>query len=79
MTNMEAIARDPDHDFPLMIFWELVGNDVCNGHGPDHMTKPAAFRENIIKLWDKLNTLVPKGSHMVVTGVVDGRVLYECL
>jgi len=79
MKNMLAVARNPDNDFPVMIFWELIGNDVCNGHGLDHMTKPDEFKEAIIELWDKLDTIVPKGSHMVVTGVADGRVLYECL
>lgn len=62
-----------------MIFWELIGNDVCNGHGPDSMTKPVEFKEAIIELWETLDTIVPAGSHMVVTGVADGRVLYECL
>jgi acyloxyacyl hydrolase len=43
------------------------------------MTTPEDFKAAIIELWDKLDTIVPKGSHMVVTGVADGRILYECL
>lgn len=61
-----------------MIFWELVGNDVC-GSTPTSMTEPDVFRKDILELWKKLDTLVPKGSHMVVTGLVNGEFLYNCL
>jgi len=80
MTDMMAIARDPTHDYPALVFWELIGNDVCNSSpDPSSMTSPETFRTKIIALWDKLDTYLPAGSHMVVTGVADGRVLYECL
>lgn len=43
------------------------------------MTEPMAFRKNILELWNKLDSILPRGSHMVVTGVADGRILYDCL
>lgn len=43
------------------------------------MTSPETFRTKITELWDKLDTIVPAGSHMMVTGVIDGKILYNCL
>jgi len=43
------------------------------------MTHPDEFKANILALWNKLDTLVPAGSHIVVSGVADGRILYDCL
>jgi len=43
------------------------------------MTTPKEFRENILKYWQWLDTVLPAGSHMVITGIADGRVLYETL
>lgn len=51
----------------------MIGNDVC-GKSADlaDLTQPDEFRKNILNLWNKLDTLLPKGSHMVVTGLGDG-------
>lgn len=58
----------------------MIGNDVCNkSTSPDSMTSPETFREKITELWNKLDTIVPPGSHMVVTGLIDGNILYNCL
>lgn len=27
---MDALKRDPNNDHPLLVFLELIGNDVCN-------------------------------------------------
>jgi len=63
-----------------MVQFELVGNDVCNGHpGFEHMTTTTEFKTNILKIWNFLDTKLPKGSRMVVSGVVNGSVLYDTL
>jgi len=52
-----------------MIF-ELIGNDVCHGsHSLDSFTKPDEFRKNILKAWAWLDTVLPKGSHVLVMGL----------
>lgn len=43
------------------------------------MTKPADFKRDIIKLLDYLDTTTPAGSHLVILGLGDGKILYENL
>jgi len=63
-----------------MAIFELIGNDVC-GHTPSlsAMTPPEKFKANILKIWNWLDTTLPKGSHMIVVGLVDGSILYQLL
>ncbi len=37
--NIKALTRDPKNDYPLLMFMELIGNDVCK-KSFDSMTKP---------------------------------------
>jgi len=37
--NIPALKRDPANDYPLLMFLELIGNDVCK-KSFDSMTKP---------------------------------------
>ena len=64
----------------MFVIFELIGNDVC---GDDHdfssMTSPEEFRKNILENWDFLEKTLPKGSHVVTLGVIDGRILFESL
>jgi len=54
----------------LLLVFELIGNDVCNGaHNFDVMTKPEDFKKNILKYWSWLDTILPKGSHILVIGL----------
>jgi acyloxyacyl hydrolase len=65
-------------DNPLLMFLELIGNDVCDHrHSFDAMTTPEDFRKNTIKMLDWLDENVPAGSHLVILGVVNGSLLYE--
>jgi len=43
------------------------------------MTKPDVFREKILEIWNHLDTVLPTGSHMIIWGVADGRILYDTL
>jgi len=81
MNNIKkALKRNPNLDYPVYLNFELIGNDVCNGHaGFDHMTKPEDFKAKILDLWHFIDTVIPKGSHLTVTGIADGRVLYNIL
>lgn len=74
ISNMKAFKRDPKNDHPMLVFLELIGNDVC--YGP---TEPADFKENILNVLDLLNSTLPKGSHVVMLGLVNGSLLYENL
>ena len=72
--HLKAFRRDPNNDHPMIVFLELIGNDVCKGP-----TKPADFKKNILSLLDTLNSTLPKGSHVVMIGLVNGSLLYENL
>ncbi len=76
-TNFAALAREQGKDHPMLLFFELIGNDVC-GSGLSTITKDR-FKKNILKLWTQLDERLPKGSHLWVFGLVDGRLLYDNL
>ncbi len=75
-----SLARNQTHDYPLMVLIELIGNDVCNGHNDTtHMTTPKQFYDNYFTIFKHLDTVLPNGSVVFVSGLVDGRILYESL
>jgi len=85
-TNMQppgiinAFQRDPKLDQPVLIFFALIGNDVCNGHpGTSHMTTPQQFYSAVTASLQYLDTVVPAGSNVLFIGLVDGRVLWDTM
>ncbi|EAS03222.2 surfactant protein B containing protein (macronuclear) [Tetrahymena thermophila SB210] len=80
LSDFQAIRRNQTHDHPMLVIFELIGNDVCSGHKTtDSFTTPEEFKVNIMKAWEYLDTVLPKGSHIVVWGVADGQILYNLL
>ncbi|GAM20502.1 hypothetical protein SAMD00019534_036770 [Acytostelium subglobosum LB1] len=78
--NILGVARNQEKDHPVILFYELVGNDVCSGHHDlDHMTTPAEFANNTLRTLEYLDTILPMGSHIVFTGLADGRILWDTL
>ncbi|XP_059164454.1 acyloxyacyl hydrolase-like isoform X1 [Physella acuta] len=76
---VKTLARKPGKDRPLVVFYALVGNDVCNGHPDtfDHMTTPAEMFNNTMQTLDYLSKVLPNNSHVILLGLADGRVLYD--
>ncbi|XP_052230368.1 acyloxyacyl hydrolase-like isoform X1 [Dreissena polymorpha] len=82
VTNIEgSLYRNKTGDYPLIVIYALVGNDVCNGHPDtiDHMTKPEDMRKYALQTLDFLDSVLPSGSYVFLTGLADGRVLYNSL
>lgn len=80
MQLVDAMARDPANDHPLLVYLALIGNDVCNGHpGYDHMTDPDDFYVHAMETLNKLDTIVPSGSHVVSVALFDGELLYQTM
>jgi len=78
MDNIKRLTRDQQNDHPLLMFLELVGNDVCSYlQNFDNMTKPDAFKKSIIQILDHLDTVAPAGSHLVILGLVNGSLIFE--
>ena len=57
MGNIKALARNQKEDNPLLIFLELIGNDVCK-KSFDSMTKEADFEKSVISLLEYLDEKV---------------------
>jgi acyloxyacyl hydrolase len=77
----KSLRRNQKEDVPLLVIYSLVGNDVCNGH-PDtlnHMTTVEQMRTNVLKGLTYLDTILPKGSHVLTTGLANGSLLYDLL
>lgn len=75
---VSSLARHPDNDQPVLMVFELVGNDVCNGHpGTSHMTPPKEYYDSQLASLRYIDSHVPNGSHIALVGLADGRVLYD--
>ncbi|GAM17791.1 hypothetical protein SAMD00019534_009660 [Acytostelium subglobosum LB1] len=76
----QTIARNQETDAPVLLFLELIGNDVCSSHHDfDHMTTVDEFTTNTLTTLQYLDTVLPSGSHVVFVGLADGRVLWNSL
>jgi acyloxyacyl hydrolase len=75
---IKSLGRNQTQDHPLLILFELIGNDVCNGHPTlDTMTTPDEFHDNIVLSLQYLETVLPAGSHVVFLGLANGLVLWD--
>jgi acyloxyacyl hydrolase len=67
-------------DAPALVFYALIGNDVCNGHaGFDSMTTPAKFNASVTEALVYLNTILAPGSHVVFSPLADGELLFSIM
>jgi len=77
---LKSFNRRKGIDQPALVFYALMGNDVCNHwHNLDHMTTPQQMRTNLLKTLHTLDKQLPDGSHIVFVGMVDGRLLYNSM
>lgn len=75
-----TLARNPKADHPVIVIYALIGNDVC-GHRYDEasMTTVNDFTNSTIQSLRYLDTVLPAGSHVLLAGLVDGRVLFNSM
>jgi len=75
-----SLSRNSTLDHPMVMILELIGNDVCGAaHNLSQATPPAVFKQNIMKILTELDKRLPFGSHVVIVGLADGRLLYDVL
>ncbi|XP_075684676.1 acyloxyacyl hydrolase [Rhinoderma darwinii] len=78
---LKSMARHQQLDKPAIVFYAMIGNDVCN-HSPDtlkHMTTPIHMKTNVMKELNYLDMNLPKGSHVILMSLADGRFLWDTL
>ena len=70
-------------DAPSLITYSLVGMDVCNAKAEKdtiaNMTTPEDFVANNLAVLQYLDSVLPEGSSVFTTGLLDGRILYDNL
>ena len=81
MPIAKSLTRDPNNDVPLLVIYSLVGNDVCNGHQDTiaRMTTVEEMLNNTFAGLAYLDSILPKGSHVLTTGLANGSLLYQLL
>jgi acyloxyacyl hydrolase len=77
---VNSMARVPSTDHQSLVWFSLIGNDVCNGHpGFDHMTQPEDFYSHAVESLRAIDAKVVKGSHVVALALFDGELLYDIM
>lgn len=78
---VKSLSRNQTSDHPLIVIYSLLGNDVCNWYPNtlEHMTTPEEIFQNTMKVLKYLDTILPNGSFVIISGLVDGRLLYNSL
>lgn len=75
-----SMARDQKLDQPALVFYSLMGNDVCKAMNDlNNLTTPEQMHRNVLETLQRLDKRLPNGSHVILIGLVDGRILYDSL
>ncbi|XP_072268294.1 acyloxyacyl hydrolase [Pyxicephalus adspersus] len=78
---LRSLARNQETDKPLVVFYGLIGNDVCNSHADTirHMTTPGEMKADVMDDLQYLDTHLPNGSNVILMSLADGRFLWDTL
>ncbi|OCT76092.1 acyloxyacyl hydrolase [Xenopus laevis] len=81
LKNLKSVSRDQELDKPAVVFYAVIGNDVCNTHADTlrQMTTPKQMHINVMTTLENLDTLLPKGSHVVLVALAAGHLLWDTL
>ena len=66
LVNIQNLPRDQLLDYPVIMFFELLVNDICKV-----MTDPEDFRAEFLSALTYLDNKLPQGSHLVVIGLFE--------
>ncbi|XP_048367187.1 acyloxyacyl hydrolase [Sphaerodactylus townsendi] len=78
---VKSLARSQKFDKPAIVTYAMIGNDVCNGKADTvaGMTLPEQMHSNVVKSLHHLDSLLPKGSHVILIGLAHGTFLWNNL
>ncbi|KAK2542492.1 Aoah, partial [Columba livia] len=68
---IKSLARNQLLDNPAIVIYATIGNDVCNGNRDTlaHMTTPKEMLSNVVQALQYLDSHLPNGSHVILTGL----------
>ena len=65
---------------PVVAIMSMIGNDVCDWRPSfDPMTTPKEYHDSVLEAVIAANAALPKGSHVVLAPLFDGRLLYDSM
>ncbi|XP_077159500.1 acyloxyacyl hydrolase isoform X2 [Paroedura picta] len=78
---LKNLARSQKFDKPVIVIYAMIGNDVCNGKTDTvaAMTTPGQLRGSMLKSLRYLDSLLPKGSHVILFSLANGDFLWDNL
>uniref|UniRef100_A0A2K5VJV1 Acyloxyacyl hydrolase n=1 Tax=Macaca fascicularis TaxID=9541 RepID=A0A2K5VJV1_MACFA len=78
---IESLSRNKMLDYPAIVIYAMIGNDVCNGKSDPvpAMTTPEKLYSNVMQTLKHLNSHLPDGSHVILYGLPDGTFLWDNL
>ncbi|GLH07812.1 Acyloxyacyl hydrolase [Gryllus bimaculatus] len=81
LSYVENVARNHNSDKPALVLYAAVGNDVCNSYKKtiENMTTPEQLRNNVLQILEKLNSILPNRSHVILIGLVDGGFIFPTM
>jgi len=76
---MKAMGRKA-RDLPAILFYSLIGNDVCTGREvPDDMTTPDVFYNNTLTALRFFESRLAPESHVILVGLIDAGFLWDSM
>uniref|UniRef100_A0A8C5MUS4 Acyloxyacyl hydrolase n=1 Tax=Leptobrachium leishanense TaxID=445787 RepID=A0A8C5MUS4_9ANUR len=78
---VESLSRNQQLDKPAIVFYAMIGNDVCNPYHDtlEHMTTPEKMKSDVTATLKYLDSRLPNGSHVFLLELADGRFLWNAL
>ncbi|KAM9215896.1 acyloxyacyl hydrolase [Dugong dugon] len=78
---IESLSRNQLLDYPAIVIYAMIGNDVCNGKMDPvpGMTTPEKLYSKVMETLKYLNSHLPNGSHVIFYGLADGAFLWDHL
>lgn len=78
---IESLSRNQLLDHPAIVIYAMIGNDVCNGRRDPvpEMTTPEQLYSKVTETLKFLNSHLPNGSHVFLSGLPDGTFLWDNL
>ncbi|XP_022239234.1 acyloxyacyl hydrolase-like, partial [Limulus polyphemus] len=78
---IKSISRSRTTDYPAIVFYASMGNDVCLSYmeSPADWITKEKFKQNVVRTLEELDEILPKDSHVILVGLVNGSFIYPSM